>query len=172
MSQNVQSCLPAPLSAPAPSVRPTEPVGATGLGSGTLAGLLAALVTGTVYGLLLHLHPKLGSEAVLTVGLLVGLAAGRYGARHPVVPAAGALLSLAAIYLGQVLSLLLIAADLRGHGLHEAFDAFGPKGLHTLWVSVTSPQKLAFLEICVLPALAAALTVPAAGRAARRPVTD
>ncbi|NEA44082.1 hypothetical protein G3I42_33445 [Streptomyces sp. SID11385] len=67
-----------------------------------VAALVVALVTAGIYGWLIGTIERQVGYAAIGVGLLVGLAAGRFGGRSPVLPVVAALFSLGAVYAGQL----------------------------------------------------------------------
>ncbi len=84
-----------PPSGPAPR-RPGRPA------AGLLAGLGAALLAVVVYAAILRFTDREIGYVALVAGLLVGVATGRAGGRAPALPAAGAVLSLLAVWFGQL----------------------------------------------------------------------
>ncbi|MFG2618397.1 hypothetical protein ACGFXC_12305 [Streptomyces sp. NPDC048507] len=118
MSQNFQP--PAPSSyteVPAPAPAPSG-----NLGLGVLAAVVAAVVAAGVYGGIIGGTKHEIGYAAIGVGALVGFAAGKIGGRNPALSAVAALLSLAAIFAGQLFGIVLIAADELQVG---AFDILG-----------------------------------------------
>jgi hypothetical protein len=92
-----------------PSI-PTLPSGgklALGAGAGLVAGLVAAVVYGMILG---KAEVEIGYAAV-GVGALVGLVAGKLGGGNPVTGAISAIISLAAVYLGQLIGISVLIAD-------------------------------------------------------------
>ncbi|MFI9175674.1 hypothetical protein [Streptomyces lincolnensis] len=78
---------------------------------GIVAAVVAALVTAGIYGAIIGATEREIGYAAIGVGFLVGLAAGKIGGSNPVVPVVSALLSLGAIYLGQLIGIAAIGAE-------------------------------------------------------------
>ncbi|MFB7360119.1 hypothetical protein [Streptomyces gardneri] len=94
---------------PYPAAPPPAPV-RDNVALGLVAAVVAALVSAGVYGALLGGIERQISWAAIGVGFLVGFAAGKVGGRNPVLPVAGAVLSLGAVYLGQLVGIAVLAA--------------------------------------------------------------
>ncbi|MFE5713576.1 hypothetical protein ACFQ7J_22505 [Streptomyces sp. NPDC056501] len=94
---------------PYPMAPPPAPV-RDNVALGLVAAVVAALVSAGVYGALLGGIERQISWAAIGVGFLVGFAAGKVGGRNPVLPVAGAVLSLGAVYLGQLVGIAVLAA--------------------------------------------------------------
>ncbi|MFI9826776.1 hypothetical protein ACIHIX_03730 [Streptomyces sp. NPDC051913] len=98
--------------APAP-VPPAAPAQGN-VALGILAGVVVALVTALVYGAILKsTEHEIGYVAV-GVGFAVGYVAGKIGGANPVLPIVSAVLSLGAVYAGQILGIAMIGADESG----------------------------------------------------------
>ncbi|RSS55041.1 hypothetical protein [Streptomyces sp. WAC01280] len=94
---------------PYPMAPPPAPV-RDNVGLGLLAALVTGLVAGGIYGAVMGgIEREIGWAAV-GVGFLVGLAAGKVGGRNPVLPVASAVLSLGAVYLGQLVGIAVLGA--------------------------------------------------------------
>ncbi|MEU2493059.1 hypothetical protein [Streptomyces sp. NPDC007883] len=107
---------------PAPAPAPARGNVALGL----VAALVAALVAGGVYGGVAGAIEREIGWAAIGVGFLVGFAAGKLGGRNPVLPVVSALLSLGAVYLGQLLAIAVIAGEeLKASASEMFFDNFG-----------------------------------------------
>ncbi|MFD8191430.1 hypothetical protein [Streptomyces wuyuanensis] len=120
---------PAPAPAPAPVLGGDVPAPAPARGNvalGLVAALVAALVAGGVYGGVAGAIEREIGWAAIGVGFLVGFAAGKLGGRNPVLPVVSALLSLGAVYLGQLLAIAIIAGkELKVSASEMFFDNFG-----------------------------------------------
>ncbi|MFF4358734.1 hypothetical protein [Streptomyces sp. NPDC001604] len=103
--------------APAPAPAPVKNNIGLGLGAAFAAAVVVAGVYGAIIGLTKH---EIGWAAV-GVGFLIGLAAGRLGGRNPVLPVASAVLSLAAVYVGQLVGDAILIADQVKVGFNEVF---------------------------------------------------
>ncbi|MEV8455168.1 hypothetical protein AB0467_29495 [Streptomyces sp. NPDC052095] len=93
----------------APYAPPPAPV-RENLGLGLAAAVVAAVVAGALYGVLIGTIEREIGYAAVGVGFLVGFAAGKVGGRNPVLPVVSAVLSLVAVYFGQLLGEAMIAA--------------------------------------------------------------
>ncbi|MGW2472131.1 hypothetical protein [Streptomyces sp. NPDC001665] len=109
---------PAPFT-PAPPARNNI---ALGLGAGVVAAVVGALVYGLILG---NTDYQIGYIAV-GLGFLVGFAASKLGGANPAVTVVSALLSIGAVYIGQLVGVSVALSDLA----HESatsifFDHFG-----------------------------------------------
>jgi hypothetical protein len=95
---------------PPPPAPPTPARGNVALG--VVAAVVAALVTAGIYGAIIGATEREIGYAAVGVGFLIGLAAGKLGGSNPVLPVVSALLSLGAVYLGQLIGIAMITADL------------------------------------------------------------
>ncbi|MBT2402415.1 MULTISPECIES: hypothetical protein [unclassified Streptomyces] len=138
------------------------PARTTGAGRGIAGALLATLVAAAAYGWVLHRVEEQARPLALVIGILVGAAAGHFGGRHRVIPPAAAVLSLAAVYLGQLLALALAIGDLTGAGLGEVVGTLGLGGLQELWLEATSAYQLGSVTITAVVAFVVALKIPSA----------
>ncbi|MFD9726802.1 hypothetical protein, partial [Streptomyces sp. NPDC059072] len=121
MSQNFQP--PAPDSfteAPAPA-----PARSGNIGVGIAAAVVAALVSAVAYGYIMNAIDREVGYAAAGVGLLVGLAAGKLGGRNPILPVIAVLLSVGAVYLGQLTFIALALADYGHVGVGEVISKAG-----------------------------------------------
>ncbi|MFI7402708.1 hypothetical protein ACIBW9_19965 [Streptomyces sp. NPDC049541] len=91
------------------------------IGLGLAAAFVAALVVAGVYGAIIGMTKHEIGWAAVGVGFLIGLAAGRVGGRNPVLPVASAVLSLGAVYLGQLVGEAMLIADQVKVGFSEVF---------------------------------------------------
>ncbi|MEU8758192.1 hypothetical protein [Streptomyces sp. NPDC048659] len=89
--------------APAPPAR-------SNVGLGLVVALVAALVAAGVYGGIAGAIEREIGWAAVGVGFLVGFAAGKAGGRNPALPVVSAVLSLGAVYVGQLLTIAIIGA--------------------------------------------------------------
>ncbi|NYV75966.1 hypothetical protein HW445_16865, partial [Streptomyces sp. UH6] len=78
---------------------------------GAVAGLVAGLVAAVVYGMIIGKAEVEIGYAAVGVGALVGLVAGKIGGGNPVTGAIAAIISLGAVYLGQLIGIAVFAAD-------------------------------------------------------------
>ncbi|WP_405771695.1 hypothetical protein OHU34_41985 [Streptomyces sp. NBC_00080] len=98
----------APDSAPfTPAAAPTR----NNLALGLVVAVVVALVTAGVYGAIVGATEYEIGYAAVGVGFLIGFAAGKIGGTNPVLPVVSAVLSLGAVYLGQLIGIAMIGAD-------------------------------------------------------------
>lgn len=145
MSQHVQP--PAPDSAAPAAPYPAEPARSGNIGLGIVAAVVAALAAAAAYGAIMNAIDRQVGYAAVGVGLLVGFAAGKLGGRNPVLPVAGAVLSLGAVYLGQLFFIALALADYGNVGLGEVLDKAGVGGLNDIWQEGADAMDYVFLAI-------------------------
>jgi hypothetical protein len=91
------------------------------IGLGLLAAFGAAVVAAGVYGAIIGATKHEIGWAAVGVGFLIGLAAGRLGGRNPVLPVASAVLSLGAVYIGQLVGEAMIGAKETSLSFNEVF---------------------------------------------------
>ncbi|MEU3793472.1 hypothetical protein [Streptomyces fructofermentans] len=128
--------------APVPPAAPAR----NNLVLGLAAALGAALVSAAVYGTVIGVTEYEIGWAAVGVGFLVGLAAGRVGGRNPVLPVVSALVSLGAVYLGQLIGTAMIGADELGVGFTEVFfEQFGL--VQEAWKAGADPMSFLFFAI-------------------------
>ncbi|MFJ3515229.1 MULTISPECIES: hypothetical protein [unclassified Streptomyces] len=154
MSQNIQPQPPAPDSftaAPAPA-----PARTGNIGLGIVAAVVAALVAAGAYGGIMNAIDREVGYAAIGVGLLVGLAAGKVGGRNPVLPAVAAVLSLGAVYLGQLVFIALALADYGKVGVGDVLSEVGIGGLTDIWKEGVDFMSYVFLAIGGFAAFSAA----------------
>ncbi|MFD4022845.1 hypothetical protein ACFWRV_04880 [Streptomyces sp. NPDC058576] len=80
------------------------------LGVGVALG--AAIVAGILYGVIAGSIEREVGYAAIGVGFLVGFAASKVGGSNPAVIAASAVFSVGAVYLGQLVGISMVLADL------------------------------------------------------------
>ncbi|MFD3549086.1 hypothetical protein ACFWUW_26345 [Streptomyces sp. NPDC058655] len=155
MAQNFQP--PAPDSytaAPAPA-----PVRAGNIGLGIAAAVVTALVAAGAYGGIMNAIDRQVGYAAVAVGLLVGLVAGKVGGRNPVLPVVAAVLSIGAVYLGQLFFIALALSDFAHVGLADILGDPGIGGLNDIWKEASEPMDYLFLGIGGFVAFGAAKKV-------------
>ncbi|MET9665366.1 hypothetical protein ABZY19_08335 [Streptomyces sp. NPDC006475] len=107
--------------APAPPPAPVRDNVALGL----VTAVVVALVAGGIYGGIAGAIEREIGWAAIGVGFITGFAAGKVGGRNPLLPVVSVVCSLVAVYLGQLLAIAVIMADLTGASVTEAlFDNF------------------------------------------------
>lgn len=100
--------------APAPSyTAPAIPALPSGgkLALGAVAALVTGLVAAVIYGMIMGKAEVEVGYAAVGVGALVGLVSGKVAGGNPVTAIIGAIVSLGAVYLGQLIGYSVAAAD-------------------------------------------------------------
>ncbi|MEV7612268.1 hypothetical protein [Streptomyces sp. NPDC089799] len=134
---------------PAPdSLTPVAPAPARSgnVGLGIAAAFVAALVTAAAYGGIIGATGYQIGYAAVAVGFVIGLAAGKLGGSNPVLPVLAAVLSLAAVFGGQMFGIVLIAAD----ELHADVGTILDLGFSVLfdgWKEAAGPMEFLFFAI-------------------------
>ncbi|KOU44230.1 hypothetical protein ADK53_03585 [Streptomyces sp. WM6373] len=142
MSQNFTPPAPdsySPVAAPAPTR-------GGNIGLGIVAAVVAAIVTGGVYGAIIGASGYQIGYAAVAVGAVVGLAAGKVGGSNPVLPLLSVVLSLAAVFGGQLFGIAWILADELGTTVPDVLSIGVPE-LVEAWQEVSSPMTFLFLAI-------------------------
>lgn len=101
-----------PVGAPFGGGAPFAPVAPArdNVGLGIAAAVVAAIVAAAIYGAIIGATKHEIGYAAVGVGFVVGFASGKVGGRNPVLPVLSAVLSLVAVYFGQLLGEAMIAA--------------------------------------------------------------
>ncbi|MER5361931.1 hypothetical protein [Streptomyces sp. NPDC002785] len=94
----------APFAPPAPA--------RNNLGLGLLTAVVTAVVAAFLYGAIAGAIEREVGYIAIGVGFLVGFAASKVGGQNPVLPVVSAVLSVGAVYLGQLVGIAIILADL------------------------------------------------------------
>ncbi|MEU0070947.1 hypothetical protein ABZ027_15600 [Streptomyces sp. NPDC006332] len=94
-----------------PPPAPFAPARSGNVALGLIVAVVAALVTAGIYGAIIGATEREIGYAAVGVGFLIGLAAGKLGGSNPVLPVVSALLSLGAVYVGQLIGVAMIMAD-------------------------------------------------------------
>ncbi|MFE2965318.1 hypothetical protein ACFXKC_16915 [Streptomyces sp. NPDC059340] len=149
----------APQGAPQPGfpmapVAPAAPV-RDKLGLGLAAAVGAALVAAGVYGVIIDLTKHQIGWAAVGVGFVIGLAAGRVGGRNPILPIAGVILSVASVYLGQLVGEAMIGAKEIGVGFNEVFFQHF-SAVQEAWKAQANPLTFLFFAIAAYAAFSGA----------------
>ncbi|MBT2396060.1 hypothetical protein [Streptomyces sp. ISL-100] len=122
---------------------------------GVAAAFAAALVTAGIYGGIIGATKYQIGFAAVGVGYLIGLVAGKVGGRNPALPVVSAILSLGAVYLGQLLGLAIAISDMLRLTVTELFfENF--ELLTTGWKEEAGPMSFLFLAIGAFAAFSAA----------------
>ncbi|MFJ7964618.1 hypothetical protein [Streptomyces sp. NPDC096324] len=88
---------------------------------GLVAAIGAGVVSAVLYGLVIGLTKHEIGYAAVGVGFLVGIAAGRVGGRNQTLPVVSVIISVAAVYLGQLIGEAMIIANHFDVGFNEVF---------------------------------------------------
>lgn len=122
---------------------------------GLVVAVVTALVTAGVYGAIVGATEYEIGYAAIGVGFLIGFAAGRIGGASPVLPVVSALLSVGAVYLGQLIGIAMIGADELGVSVTSLFvDHFDV--LTDGWSETADPMTFLFLGIGAFAAFSGA----------------
>ncbi|MFM9696023.1 hypothetical protein [Streptomyces europaeiscabiei] len=144
----------AALPPPAPFAPAAAPA-RNNLALGLVVAVVVALVTAGVYGGIVGATEYEIGYAAVGVGFLIGFAAGRIGGANPVLPVVSALLSLGAVYLGQLIGIAMIGADDVGVSaitlFTEDFDA-----VTEYWSETADAMTFLFLAIGAFTAFSGA----------------
>lgn len=93
---------------------------------GVLVALGAAVVAGILYGVIAGSIEREVGYAAVGVGFLVGFASSKVGGSNPAVIGAAAVFSIGAVYLGQLVGISMVLADLAQIPFSEVIgDHFG-----------------------------------------------
>ncbi|WRZ91117.1 hypothetical protein OHB54_19795 [Streptomyces sp. NBC_01007] len=115
----------APQGAPQPGfpVAPVAPAAPahSNFALGAVAAVGAGVVSAVLYGLIIGLTKHEIGYAAVGVGFLVGIAAGRVGGRNQTLPVVSVIVSVAAVYLGQLIGEAMIIAKQYSVGFNEVF---------------------------------------------------
>ncbi|MDX3130414.1 hypothetical protein PV367_11550 [Streptomyces europaeiscabiei] len=144
----------AALPPPAPFAPAATPA-RNNLALGLVVAVVVALVTAGVYGGIVGATEYEIGYAAVGVGFLIGFAAGKIGGANPVLPVVSALLSLGAVYLGQLIGIAMFLADefdVSATTLFtEQFDV-----LTEGWSKTADPMTFLFLAIGAFAAFSGA----------------
>ncbi|MCX5142324.1 MULTISPECIES: hypothetical protein [unclassified Streptomyces] len=101
-----------PVGAPFGGGAPFAPVAPArnNVGLGIAAAVVAAVVAAAIYGAIIGATKHEIGYAAVGVGFVVGFASGKVGGRNPILPVLSVVLSLIAVYFGQLLGEAMIAA--------------------------------------------------------------
>ncbi|MEU0103147.1 hypothetical protein [Streptomyces sp. NPDC006267] len=93
---------------------------------GVLVALGAAVVAGILYGVIAGSIEREVGYAAVGVGFLVGFAASKVGGSNPAIVGAAAVFSIGAVYLGQLVGISMVLADVAQIPFSEVVgDHFG-----------------------------------------------
>ncbi|MFB6816116.1 hypothetical protein ACFCV8_16410 [Streptomyces sp. NPDC056347] len=138
----------------APYAPPPAPA-RNNMGLGLAAAVVAAVVAAAIYGAIIGATKHEIGYAAVGVGFVVGFAAGKVGGRNPVLPVVSAVLSLVAVYFGQLLGEAMIAAKELPVTVSELFfDHFGL--LNEAWKADSDFLTYVFFAIAAVAAFSGA----------------
>ncbi|MFF3584135.1 hypothetical protein [Streptomyces mirabilis] len=139
---------------PMAPVAPAAPV-RDKLGLGLAAAVGAALVAAGVYGVIIGLTKHEIGWAAVGVGFVIGLAAGRVGGRNPILPIVSVILSVASVYLGQLVGDAMIIAKDVSVGFNEVFFQHFDV-VQEAWKDQADPLTFLFFAIAAYAAFSGA----------------
>ncbi|CAM5690243.1 hypothetical protein SALBM311S_11336 [Streptomyces alboniger] len=138
-----------------PPPAPLAPARSGNIALGLVAAVVAALVTAGIYGAIIGATEREIGYAAVGVGFLIGLAAGKLGGSNPALPVVSALLSLGAVYVGQLIGIAMIAADIAKVSfstmITEHFDL-----VTSGWKETADPMTFLFFAIGAFAAFSGA----------------
>ncbi|WP_328319158.1 hypothetical protein [Streptomyces sp. NBC_00388] len=132
---------------------PQAPPAKVNIAGGIVVAVLTALAVGAAYGGILGATKHEFAYAAIAVGFIIGFATGKAGGDHVGLAAAGAVLSLASVYFGQLLGEAIIAAKQLPVSVSELFfQHFG--GLNDAWRADADFLSYVFIAIAVAASFA------------------
>ncbi|WSQ11291.1 hypothetical protein OG604_28065 [Streptomyces sp. NBC_01231] len=138
-----------------PPLAPLAPARSGNIALGLVAAVVAALVTAGIYGAIIGATEREIGYAAVGVGFLIGLAAGKLGGSNPALPVVSALLSLGAVYVGQLIGVAMIMADVANLSfstmITEHFDV-----VTSGWKESADPMTFLFFAIGAFAAFSGA----------------
>ncbi|GAA2979424.1 hypothetical protein K388_00888 [Streptomyces sp. KhCrAH-43] len=144
----------APFGAPAPFIPPAPPA-RNNVGLGVAAAVVVAVIAAAIYGAIIGATKHEVGYAAVGVGFVVGFASGKLGGRNPVLPVLSAVLSLVAVYFGQLLGEAMLAAKDFPVTVSELFfDHFGL--LNEAWKADSDFLTYVFFAIAAIAAFSGA----------------
>ncbi|WP_328449153.1 hypothetical protein OG780_17090 [Streptomyces sp. NBC_00386] len=122
---------------------------------GLVAAIGAGVVSAILYGLIIGLTKHEIGYAAVGVGFLVGIAAGRVGGRNQTLPVVSVIVSVAGIYLGQLIGEAMIGAKQVGLSFSTVFfDHFDV--VQQAWKDEADPLTFVFFAIAAYVAFQSA----------------
>ncbi|MYW68347.1 hypothetical protein GTY65_30370 [Streptomyces sp. SID8379] len=120
-----------------------------------VAAVVLSLILAWAYGAIMKATEHEIGYAAIAVGAIVGFAAGKIAGRNPAVPFVAALLSLVAVYLGQMTGLAMALGDYANISFFEALtDHFSL--LNDAWKDAADFKSYAFIVVGGIAAFGAA----------------
>ncbi|MET8095128.1 hypothetical protein ABZV29_01450 [Streptomyces sp. NPDC005236] len=142
--------------APGYPVAPAVPAAArNNFPLGLVASIGAGVVSAILYGLVIGLTKHEIGYAAVGVGFLVGIAAGRVGGRSQTLPVVSVIVSVAAIYLGQLIGEAMIIAKHYSVGFNEVFFD-NLSAVQESWKADADPLTFVFFAVAAYVAFQSA----------------
>ncbi|MEU6847717.1 hypothetical protein ABZ930_38240 [Streptomyces sp. NPDC046716] len=156
--QPQQQYAPFPQQQPAPGgFPPAQPAPARGgnVALGIVAGVVVALILAWAYGAIMKATDHEIGYAAIGVGFVVGLVVGKVGGRNPVLPVLAAVVSLAAVYLGQITGVAMYLGEAADVSFFTALtDHFGV--INDAWKEAADVKEYIFMAIGAFAAFGSA----------------
>ncbi|MFD8571313.1 hypothetical protein [Streptomyces sp. NPDC059639] len=122
---------------------------------GILAGVVAALILAWAYGAIMKATEHEIGYAAIGVGFVVGLVVGKVGGRNAVLPVLAAVISLAAVYLGQITGIAMYLGDMANISFVTALtDHFS--SINSAWKEAADFKEYAFIVVGAFAAFGSA----------------
>ncbi|WP_328310847.1 hypothetical protein OG432_12635 [Streptomyces sp. NBC_00442] len=137
-----------------PAAPPAAPV-RNNFALGLIAAIVAAVVTAGIYGAIIGATKHEIGYAAVAVGFVVGFATGKLGGRNPALPVLGAVLSLIAVYFGQLLGEAIIISKQLPLSVTELFTQHF-SDLNHVWKDDADPLTFLFFLIAAVAAFSGA----------------
>ncbi|MGW4897239.1 hypothetical protein ACWEQL_34025 [Kitasatospora sp. NPDC004240] len=125
---------------------PPQPARSPRTGAAIGAAVGAALVGALGYGFLMKALEREISYAAIGLAILIAFPLGKLGGRNPLLPVVGVVLSLVAVFLGQLFGLSLILSKLTGAPLGEIYGSYF-SDLFSLWRESLNAKDLIFYGV-------------------------
>ncbi|MFI7338610.1 hypothetical protein ACIBUY_11795 [Streptomyces sp. NPDC050085] len=135
---------------------PPPPAGRSGNPAlGIVVAVVLALLTAWIYGAIMKATEHEIGYAAVAVGLIVGFASGKVGGRNQAVPIVCAVLSLGAVYLGQLTGYAMALGEMANISFVEALtDHFSI--INEAWKHEADVKTYLFLAVGAIAAFGAA----------------
>ncbi|MER5948843.1 hypothetical protein ABT127_22600 [Streptomyces sp. NPDC001904] len=136
---------------------PAQPAPARGgnVALGIVAGVVVALILAWAYGAIMKATDHEIGYAAIGVGFVVGLVVGKVGGRNAVLPVLAAVISLAAVYLGQITGVAMYLGEVADVSFFTALtDHFGV--INDAWKENADVKEYIFMAIGAFAAFGSA----------------
>ncbi|WP_420035156.1 hypothetical protein ACN2WE_24740 [Streptomyces sp. cg28] len=134
---------------------PQAPAGGGNPALGIVAGVVVALILAWAYGAIMKATDHEIGYAAIGVGFVVGLVVGKVGGRNPVLPVLAAVVSVAAVYLGQITGVAMYLGDMANISFFTALtDHFGD--INSAWKEAADFKEYLFMAIGAFAAFGSA----------------